>query len=119
MIRRQQPSVRSRPSISPQPMRESLGASVLVLNRFYVAVHVAGVRRSMSLLCRDLAEVVHMEDGQFSNYDFDSWRLASELMSVERHPDDDWIRSVKFEIQVPKIIRLLSVSYTHLRAHET
>lgn len=86
---------------------DPLGASVLVLNRFYVAIHVINVRRAFALLFRDLAEVVHLEDGQYANYDFDSWREVSELKARFKEPDQDWIRSVNFEIQVPRVIRLL------------
>ena len=88
---------------------ESLGSSVLVLNRTYLAVHVVGVKRAFSLLCRELAEVIHIEDGQYANYDFASWREISDLRSQfkEREPHQDWIRSVNFEIQVPRVIRLL------------
>ncbi len=86
---------------------DPLGASVLVLNRVYLAVHVVSVRRAFSLLCRDLAEVVHIEDGQYANYDFASWREISELRANFKAPDQDWIRSVNFEIQVPRVIRLL------------
>ncbi|MGC3966782.1 MAG: hypothetical protein QM775_05240 [Pirellulales bacterium] len=88
---------------------ESLGSSVLVLNRTYLAVHVVGVKRAFSLLCRELAEVIHIEDGQYANYDFQSWREISELRSQfkEQEPHGDWIRSVNFEIQVPRVIRLL------------
>lgn len=85
----------------------SLAASVLVLNRFYAAIHVVNVRRAFGLLVRDLAEVVHVEDGQFANYDFDSWREVSELRAAYKDPADDWIRSINFEIQVPRVIRLL------------
>ena len=49
-----------------------LNASVLVLNRHYVAVHVINVRRAVGLLVNALAEVIHIEDGQYSNHDFDS-----------------------------------------------
>lgn len=86
---------------------DSLGSSVLVLNRTYLAVHVIGVRRAFSLLCRELAEVIHIEDGQYSNYDFPSWREVSEARSRFKEPHQDWIRSVNFEIQVPRVIRLL------------
>ena len=86
---------------------DPLGGSVLVLNRVYLAVHVISVRRAFSLLCRDLAEVVHIEDGQYANYDFASWREISELRANFKAPDQDWIRSVNFEIQVPRVIRLL------------
>ncbi|HEX7377687.1 MAG TPA: HNH endonuclease [Pirellulales bacterium] len=86
---------------------ESLSASVLVLNRFYMAVHVVSVRRAFALLCRELAEVVHIEEGQYANYNFESWREISELKASFKTPHDDWIRSVNFEIQVPRVIRLL------------
>ncbi|HET6879373.1 MAG TPA: HNH endonuclease, partial [Pirellulales bacterium] len=86
---------------------EALSASVLVLNRFYMAVHVVSVRRAFALLCRELAEVVHIEQGQYANYTFESWREISELKASFKTPHDDWIRSVNFEIQVPRVIRLL------------
>ena len=86
---------------------DPLAASVLVLNRLYLAVHVIGVRRAFGLLCRDVAEVVHLEGGTFANYDFQSWREISELRAGEKQPDEDWIRAVHFEIQVPRVIRLL------------
>jgi 5-methylcytosine-specific restriction endonuclease McrA len=86
---------------------DPLGASVLVLNRFYVAIHVINVRRAFGLLCRDLAEVIHIEDGQYANYNFESWREISELKASFKEPHEDWIRSVNFEIQVPRVIRLL------------
>ena len=86
---------------------DPLATSVLVLNRLYLAVHVVRARRAIGLLCRELAEVVHLEEGRFSNYDFDSWREISELRADEKQPHEDWIRSVNFEIQVPRVVRLL------------
>jgi 5-methylcytosine-specific restriction endonuclease McrA len=85
-----------------------LQISVLVLNRFYMAVHVISVRRAVTLLVRELAEVIHLEDGQYANYNFDSWREVSELKAQFKEPHEDWLRAVNFEIQVPRIIRLLS-----------
>jgi 5-methylcytosine-specific restriction endonuclease McrA len=78
-----------------------------VLNRLYVAVHVIGVRRAFSLICREMAEVVHWEDGHFAAYDFLSWRELSELHLDAKQPDEDWLRSVNFEILVPRVVRLL------------
>jgi 5-methylcytosine-specific restriction endonuclease McrA len=86
---------------------EALSASVLVLNRSYLAVHVVNVRRALGLLFRDLAEVIHVEDGQYANHTFDSWREVSELRANFKEKDDDWIRAVNFELQVPRVIRLL------------
>lgn len=86
-----------------------LSSSVLVLNRHYLAVHVINVRRAFALLVRELAEVIHVEDGQYANYDFESWREISELKAAfnQRDPHEDWLRAVNFEVQVPRVIRLL------------
>jgi len=81
---------------------------VLVLNRMYMAVHVIPVRRAFGLLYRELAEVIHLEQGTFANYNFQSWREISESRCVAKQPYDDWVRAVNFEIQVPRVIRLLA-----------
>src|SRR5262245_58980201 len=86
----------------------SLSASVLVLNRFYMAVHVINVRRALCLLFRELAEVIHLEEGQYANYDFESCLEVSQLRASFKEPHQDWIKSVNCEIQVPRVIRLLS-----------
>ncbi len=86
----------------------SLEASVLVLNKLFMAVHIISVRRAFCLLCKDLAEVIHFEDGQFSTYDFESWREVSEFRA-EHFPEEDhedWIRTPTSRIQVPRVIRL-------------
>ncbi len=84
-----------------------LNASVLVLNRQYMAVHVVGVRRAFGLLLNELAEVIHIEGGQYANYNFDSWREISELKADFKKPEEDWVRSVNFEVCVPRVLRLL------------
>jgi 5-methylcytosine-specific restriction endonuclease McrA len=87
----------------------ALDASVLVLNKLFMAVHIISVRRAFILLCKDLAEVVSLEDGQFATYDFHTWREVSEFRSKYfRQVDDDWVRTANSEIQVPRVIRLLS-----------
>jgi 5-methylcytosine-specific restriction endonuclease McrA len=85
-----------------------LDASVLVLNKLFLAIHIISVRRAFTLLCKDLAEVVHLEEGQFATYDFATWREVSEYRARHfRQEDDDWVRTVSTEIQVPRVIRLL------------
>src|SRR5262245_57485265 len=87
----------------------AMQSSVLVLNRLYLAIQVMSVRRAFCLLFKDLAEVVSVENGQYVSYNFQSWREVSEWKAaVEgRRAHDDWIRAVNFEIQVPRVIRLL------------
>jgi 5-methylcytosine-specific restriction endonuclease McrA len=86
----------------------SLSLSVLVLNRSFVAVHITNVRRAITLLFRQLAEVVHIEEGQYAAYSLDSWRELSALRAGFRSPDTDWVRAVGYELQAPRVIRLVS-----------
>lgn len=86
----------------------ALDASVLVLNKLFMAIHIISVRRAFCLLCKELAEVVTLEDGQFATYDFETWREVSEFRAQNfREEEDDWVRTTSSEIQVPRVIRLL------------
>jgi len=86
----------------------ALDASVLVLNKLFMAIHVISVRRAFCLLCKDLAEVVSLEDGAFATYDFQTWREVSEYRAANfRQENDDWVRTANSEIQVPRVIRLI------------
>jgi 5-methylcytosine-specific restriction endonuclease McrA len=73
-----------------------------------MAVHIISVRRAFCLLFKDLAEVITIDDGQYVSYDFNNWRDVSEARRHFRGPDDEYIRTVQYEIQVPRIIRLIS-----------
>ncbi len=86
----------------------ALDSSVLVLNKCYMAVHIISVRRAFCLLFKDLAEVVTLDDGRYLTHDFQSWREVSEARARFKDPDDDYIRTIHFEIQVPRVIRLLT-----------
>ena len=88
-------------------VESALSANVLLLNRLYMAVRVVSARRALTLLYRELAEVIAYDDGKYLSYDFDDWvevSQAKQRFEPERH---DWIRTVHFQIAVPKIIRLL------------
>ena len=76
----------------------ALDGSVLVLNRSWAAVHVASVRRAISLVYQGIAQVVSTED--FATYDFETWRDLSQ--AAER----DFLCSVNFKLKVPEVIRL-------------
>ena len=79
----------------------ALDSSVLVLNKCYMAVHIIPVRRAFCLLFKELAEVVTLDDGRYLSHDFQSWREVSEARARFKDPDDDYIRTIHFEIQVP------------------
>lgn len=87
-------------------MSQALDCSVLVLNRFYMAVRVINVRRGLTLLYRGCAEVITIDDGQYANFDFDAWCELSQFFSLEKQPDEDYIKAVNFDLRVPRIIRL-------------
>jgi 5-methylcytosine-specific restriction endonuclease McrA len=85
-------------------------SSVLALNRQYLAVHAISVRRAFCLLYKGIAEVVAIEDGVFQSFSFDAWLENSEaklMLGLAQDDPSDWIQSVNFDIQVPRIIRLL------------
>lgn len=86
----------------------SLSSSVLVLNRFFMAVHIISARRAFSLVFKRAAEVVHVVDDRYDSFNFESWRDLSQYR--EFFPDDDphdWVRTVSFQIRVPRVIRLM------------
>ena len=87
----------------------AMQASVLALNRHFVPVHLFSSPRAFCLLCKGMAEVVNVEEGRFATLDFEAWREHSQL-KLElglREPHEDWIQAVHFEIEVPRVIRLL------------
>jgi len=87
--------------------KSGLDCSVLVLNKHYMAIRIVGARRAFSLLFRDLAEVVSLEQGQYANYDFQSWCEVSQFRRSFEPDGYDWISTVNFYVAVPRIIRLL------------
>lgn len=84
----------------------SLSTSVLVLNRLYFAVRVVSARRALSMLYRRMVEVVHVDDGRFHAFDFESWVEVSQARDLFEPDSHDWVRTVRFQIAVPKIVRL-------------
>jgi len=87
--------------------KSGLDCNVLVLNKHYMAIRIVGVRRAFSLLFRELAEVVSLEQDNYSNYDFESWCEVSQLRRHFEPDGHDWVSTVNFHIAVPRIIRLL------------
>lgn len=85
----------------------ALDSKVLVLNKAFVAVRVISARRAFSLLCRDIAEVIHVDEGRYVNYDFASWAELSQFRDSFPADSHDWVKTVRFDVAVPKIIRLL------------
>ncbi len=93
--------------MTAQGRQLGLDCSVLVLNRHYMALRIVNVKRAFSFLCRDLAEVVSIEQGNYCNYDFESWCEVSEFKQQFEPDAHDWVSTVSLDIAVPRIIRLL------------
>jgi len=86
-----------------------LQSSVLVLNRSFVPVHMVTARRAFGMLFKAIAEVVQIEDGRLGLYNFRSWQEISEFKRANGLGEDEseWISTVSFDLEVPRIIRLL------------
>ena len=89
------------------PDYSALGSNVLVLNKHYAAVRVISARRAFCMLFKRIAEIVSIEDTRFTSHDFESWREVSELRAEYEREHHEWVRCVRFELAVPKIVRLL------------
>ncbi len=89
----------------------ALESSVLVLNKFFVAMNIVTAKRAITLLYKNSAEVVSVDDGKFSSYNMETWQDVSLLKSQLGLPEEDdgvgWINTVSINIQVPRIIRLM------------
>ncbi len=91
----------------------ALNSHVLVLNKMWMAVRIVDAKRAFALLCKDLAEVIRVDDGSYTGYDFGDWADLSEtqhrLFPEPGGADPyEWVRTVRMNIAVPKVIRLLA-----------
>ncbi len=59
------------------------------------------------MLFKNIAEIVSLENSQYMSYDFESWREVSEFRAKYEREHHDWVRCVRFELAVPRIVRLL------------
>lgn len=91
----------------------ALNSHVLVLNKMWMAVRVVDARRAFSMLCKGMAEAIRVDDGSFTGHDFSDWTDLSEARhrlfeTADGAEHYEWVRTVRMQIAVPKVIRLLS-----------
>lgn len=86
----------------------ALDTSVLVLNKHYAALRVVPARRALCMLFKRIAEIVSVDDGSYMSHDFDSWREVSQFKAKYERDHHDWIRCVRFDLAVPRVLRLLT-----------
>lgn len=95
-------------------MTHALDSRVLLLNAHYSALRIISVRRAFSLLFKrdrnyqPVAEVVNVENGQYVSYDFEDWTQVSALKKEFDREQHDWIRTVRFDLVIPRIVRVLT-----------
>lgn len=96
----------------------ALNSQVLVLNKMWMAIRVIDAKRALTLLFKDIAEVIRVDDGSFASYGFDTWSDVSAYRDQHNVDSEayDWVNTVRFQIAVPKIIRL--VGYDKLPKQE-
>jgi 5-methylcytosine-specific restriction endonuclease McrA len=88
----------------------ALNSQVLVLNKLWMAIRVVDARRAFSMLVRDMAEVIRVDDGSYTGHAFDDWAELSEARDeflTDDGPAYEWVRTVRTQLAVPKVIRLL------------
>ena len=85
----------------------ALESSVLVLNRLYMAVNVISAKRAFTLLAKELAEVITVEDGGYGAYDFETWIEVGKERDRWQDDSTEWVKAIQFDIMVPKVVRLL------------
>lgn len=73
-----------------------LDSAVLVLNKFYQAVHVTTVRRAFSLFFRGHVKAV---DEEYLTYSFNDWK--------DLPPEGDVIHTPAFTLRVPRVVLLV------------
>ncbi len=86
----------------------TIDEKVLVLNRGYAAVRVVPARHAFTLLCREAAEILSIEDGNYLTYGLHDWIDVAKLQKEFEPEKHTWLRLPAIEIAIPKIIRLLS-----------
>lgn len=96
-----------------QATATALNSHVLVLNKMWMAVRVIDARRAFAMLCKGLAEVIRVDDGSYTGYDFGDWADLSETRhrlfpATDGEEPYEWVSTVRMQIAVPKVIRLLS-----------
>ncbi len=85
-----------------------LHANVLVLNKFYLPLHVTSARRAFVLLYKQDAEAVSILREKITSFDFPGWVEHSSRNGDTLVDDEpDYIFTVSLKLRVPRIVRLL------------
>lgn len=86
----------------------TIDEKVLVLNRGYSAVRIVPARDAFTLLCRQAAEILSIENGNYLTYGLHDWMDVAKLQKEFEPEKHTWLRLPSLEVAIPKIIRLLT-----------
>jgi 5-methylcytosine-specific restriction endonuclease McrA len=86
----------------------TIDEKVLVLNRGYSAVRIVPARHAFTLLCREAAEILSIENGNYLTYGLHDWMDVAKLQKEFEPEKHTWLRLPSLEVAIPKIIRLLT-----------
>ncbi len=87
------------------PPGRGLHASVLVLNKHYLPIHLTSARRAFVLLYKRDAEAISLVDERIACFDFTRWL---DFSTLDGDPEADYVATVAYRIKVPRIVRLLA-----------
>lgn len=72
--------------------------TVLVLNKSWIAINMASVRRAISLVYRSLAKIISIED--YATYTFEDW------INVPGNGEHSYVHGINFKFRMPEVIVL-------------
>jgi 5-methylcytosine-specific restriction endonuclease McrA len=85
-------------------MNDTLSRRVLVLNRLWQAVNIVGVKRALSLLMQEHAQVIDTSDGNFNILDVGQW-IDYSLANPPRC-DSEAIHTIRLRLRLPHVMLL-------------
>ncbi|MFN7181390.1 MAG: HNH endonuclease [Planctomycetota bacterium] len=86
-----------------------LNYPVLVLNKLFMTLKITTVKHAFVLLYKGNAEVVDKENGSYVLYKFEDW------VKVNGNTNGPYIKTPRYSLSLPKIIRLRSDAKPHLK----
>ena len=90
-------------------MTDALNASVLVLNKHYNPINITTAKRAFAMLFNSIAEVITVENQQYTAHNFHSWAEASAYrMRFRSGIESEWVYTPTLSLMVPRIVRLLN-----------
>ena len=83
-----------------------LNTHVLILNKFYTPINVVNVIKAFALLCKEVAEIITIEEGNFNTWKFDEWLEYSHMKYCSPTNGEQFVRTPRYAILVPRVLRL-------------